>query len=92
MANDKKPVTTRNRRTPREVLSDSLAKAELDIETYEARLTKAKATQKDAKKQLSALNAAERANAATQIAHHEAELARLHALVGDSAAVEPDQG
>ena len=83
MATPKKSAA-RPRRTQREILEESVVKSTTDIERLEDRLSAARAAQKDARKKLSAINAADRATAVEQIAVHEAELERLRALLSDT--------
>ena len=79
-----KKSAARPRRAPREILEESFAKLAADVERLEDRLSAVRTAYKDARKRLSAVNAADRATAVEQIAVHEAELERLRALLSDT--------
>lgn len=81
MANPKKTATARPRRSQREVLEAAVAQTAHDIVYLDGRLAKAKTKNRDAKKRLETIVVEERTNAREQIAHHEAELERLRAIV-----------
>lgn len=68
------------RRSPREVLEDTVAKATKDIDRYTDLLGKARVSLKDAQKQLDEIRTEEKATAKQRIAEIEAELERLKAL------------